>query len=517
MKKYFEEFRPVEYKGKGEAYLYPLIKELAEKITKIEHQFIGEAFIFEETNKLILAHILVEFAEDLHNDIGLWNSIENYNIDIFGTPLPLFIKSKEEIRECFDINRFKFFIYNIFELFDEETVMSPNHKDLAILAEEVAKFFKEKFVSIPKDSGIKKMLQQPNEFAWDVKRKMVWLSMNSYLFRNDFQEYVDQNNNGKKEIPVIEDFICQENTRWSGLGVIDIVARALDLSESKRNDVRSWYERLTCYYKVIDCKNNLLSLENLVNNQMYEVHIDYDNKVFKKDHIFFGSIVPFGQYYYWSGTQSVLGKLDNTIINKIKSDLVKKASNIVYRYDKILLEKAENTINIYYNDFKTFFSDDLVIFKDGLSFAAALQKIGRQKYETLPKEELSKVMRENNLKNPYPAINLPEHTLNSEDGIGVYFNSAEGMEIMTGFNNIKKGLSKKGINLNQDEKEAIRELIISSELSDSFVHRLTEEYGSESIAATYFIDNEVNSINYLLHKYKGHYFRNRYPQISYIN
>ena len=41
MKRNFEQFRPVEFKGKGEAYLYPLIKELAVKIIKLQEQFIG--------------------------------------------------------------------------------------------------------------------------------------------------------------------------------------------------------------------------------------------------------------------------------------------------------------------------------------------------------------------------------------------------------------------------------------------------------------------------------------------
>ena len=517
MKKNFEQFRPVEYKGKGEAYLYPLIKELAENITKLQEHFIEEALLLGETNVYILSHLLVEFAEDLHNDIGLWSSIESYNIDMFGTPLPLFIKSKEEITECFDINRFRFFIYNIFELFDVETMLSPSHRDLTLLAEEVAAYLKVKFATIPKDSGINKLLQKPDEFAWDVKRKLVWIALNSYLFRYNFLEYVNTHNNGKTEIPVIEDFICQENTGWSGLGVLDIVAGALDLPESKRNDVRSWYERLTSFYKVVASEKNRLSLENIVNNQLYHVHIDYDHKVFKTGHIFMGSLVPYGNYYYWSGLQNGLGKVGTDYINTLKKDIVKNASAIVYRYDKTLLAKAQNDIKTHYNDFKAFFKDDLVIYRDGKTLAAALQKKDRQKYEEMPKEELKKFMKKNNLKNPYPALNLPQHILEKEDGIGVYFNPDEGMEMMTIFNDVKSAFGKKGIKLNQDEKEAIRELIISGQISVNFVKRLIGQYGSESIAATFFIENEESSIYFLLHKYKGHFYRNRYPQLSYIN
>jgi hypothetical protein len=40
----------------------------------------------------------------------------------------------------------------------------------------------------------------------------------SYLFRSSFRNYV-VDHGGKSEIPVIDTFICQQTTAWSGLGV----------------------------------------------------------------------------------------------------------------------------------------------------------------------------------------------------------------------------------------------------------------------------------------------------------
>jgi hypothetical protein len=31
----------------------------------------------------------VDFAEDLHNDIGIWRAYERYTVQFFGTPLPI--------------------------------------------------------------------------------------------------------------------------------------------------------------------------------------------------------------------------------------------------------------------------------------------------------------------------------------------------------------------------------------------------------------------------------------------
>ncbi len=58
------------------------------------------------------------------------------------------------------------------------------------------------------------------------------------LFRLSCENYV-RDHGGKYDIPTLDDFLCQENTGWSGLGVIDILASTLDLTESQRRDLRS--------------------------------------------------------------------------------------------------------------------------------------------------------------------------------------------------------------------------------------------------------------------------------------
>ena len=99
-------------------------------------------------------------------------------------------------------------------------ILSPNHVDLEILSENISIFLKNVFKKVPKDSGLKKFLSQPNDYCWDFKRKLVWIGTNAYLFRYSCYRYVSEKNKGKMEIPIIDDFICQENTIWSGLGVI---------------------------------------------------------------------------------------------------------------------------------------------------------------------------------------------------------------------------------------------------------------------------------------------------------
>ena len=515
MKGQFEHFRPDGFVGKGDKFLFPLINQLEQKIAQLSRRFKDDTFDFDKVSSFIFSSLLVEFAEDLHNDFGLWNSIEEYNIDMFGTPLPTVIQRKEQITECFDVNRIKFFIINILDLFHEDMVLPPKNNELDIISRSVSNFLKEKFETIPKDSGIKHFLQQPNEYAWDIKGKLVWACTKSYLFRNHFFAYAKENNEGKFDIPILEEFMCQERTIWSGLGVLDIVAMTLNLDEKKKNNVRDWNERLTSFYRVKENKGHFLLMENLINNQSYHVHLSEHLKVFKIGEVFMGSLVPFGDYFYWSGMQQVFGKLSADQIKEAKNEFIEKGSKIVYRYDKELLAKAQKVIKERYDDFVSLYQDDLVIFKDGLSMAAAFQKYDRQKWETLSKEELKKLMEKNNSVNPFPQMDLPDYILNSTREIGVYNNPVEGIEIIIEFDDLKNGLQKHFMKLKEDERFAIWQLITSDNISVNYVHKLIKKYGSKSIATIFFIENEPKLIEYLLHKYKGHFYLNRYPTLSF--
>ena len=515
MKTDFKNNRPKGFNSKEDRFLIPIINGMEKLIASTQNQYVYDTIKLDKKLRQILSTLLIEFAEDLHCEIGLWKSLEFYNKQLFDTPLPLFVNNENEIKESFDVNRIKYFIHNIFFEFDPELIMAPNHNDLDLLSKNISEFLTEKFQNVPRISGIKEFLSQPNDFGWDFKRKLVWIGINSFLFRLSFNRYIVETNKGKMEIASIDDFVCQENTIWSGLGVTDLLAKTLDLPEKINNGVRSWYERYTSYYRVISSIDSTLILENIINETEYKVRLDTgQSKIFKVGNIIFGGIAPYGDYWYWSGVQHDCGKLDKINIDKLKKDFGRSASRIIYRYDKQLLSKAQEIIKQHHSDFVSFFGSDLMIFKDGLSMAAALQKKDRKKYESLSKEELEAHMKKHGLENPFPKMNLPDELLNSENGVGVYFNPDEGIEMMFGFDDLISGFKKNGAALSYDEGEAIRNFITSDAISPKFVKMMIDKYGAKSINDSFCINSEITNVNYLLRKYKGQYFRNKYPEIT---
>jgi len=82
-----------------------------------------------------------------------------------------------------------------------------------------------------------------------------------------------------------------------------------------------------------------------------------------------------------------------------------------------------------------------------------------------------------------------------------------------------RGFQKHGRDVHEDESEMIRQFLYSDAISPRFVRKLVQEYSDESIAAAFLIPRECAQyyLEYLLRRYKGHFYRNRYPSLTIVD
>ncbi len=514
----FFSHRPVGYISEGDKYLPHLVTELERVLAKTQQSLKYDTLQLSDSKLENLAGVLVEFAEDVHNNIGIWDNLERYNTKFFDTPLPFVLQNKEDMGQA-EINehRIQHFLWVLYSELNPQLILSPTHRDLKQLAEAAFNFLKGRMAKIPRGSSVNRFLSQPNKFGWDVKRKLIWLGTHSYLFRNSFRNYVEDHG-GKPEIPIIDDFVCQKTTSWSGLGVIDILASILDISEEQRLDLRSWYERHQAYYRILTNKGHISEVVNIINDTLYIVRISADKNPFEVGTIVLGNLIPWNGEWYWSGTQYTLDNVTEDALQELKTSFNRKYPEIVYRYCAEQAEKARQANEVQYHEFIKYHGNDLVIYPNGLSMAADHQKFLQLQWESKSKETIARATEKFKLKGPGPDMPFPRDLLENESGVGVYYNPDEGTEIMTGFNNIISGLKKKGANLNEDDEKGIRSFIWSDSISPKFVRRLTEKYGYESIEAVFLVRSShcEPNLDYLLRRYKGIYYRRRYPRISLV-
>ena len=91
----FRTHRPQRGFGRSERSLAKIAEDLTRFLTKAQRSLTYDTLHLSGRQRETLASLLVEFAEDLSHDIGIWRSLEAYNRDFFGTPLPCVLQPGE--------------------------------------------------------------------------------------------------------------------------------------------------------------------------------------------------------------------------------------------------------------------------------------------------------------------------------------------------------------------------------------------------------------------------------------
>src|SRR5919197_4538637 len=200
----FRIHRPQRGFGRSERSLAKLAEDLTRFLTKTQRSLTYETLHLSSRQRETLASLLVEFAEDLSHDIGIWQGLEAYNRDFFGTPLPCVLQP-DEIMDAEPINpeRMQFLLWTLYSELEPGLILAPNHQDLERLALWIAEFLSARLARLRYDSAVKTFLTTPNTYGWDVKRKLVWMGQHAYLFRLCCANYVSAQG-GKADIPTLD-------------------------------------------------------------------------------------------------------------------------------------------------------------------------------------------------------------------------------------------------------------------------------------------------------------------------
>src|SRR5262245_9369738 len=92
----FRAHRPNTQLGRSERALVSIDTDLTRFLSTAQRRLPFDTLHLSSRHREALAQILVEFAEDLHQDIGIWSGLERYNLDCFGTKLPCLVSSADK-------------------------------------------------------------------------------------------------------------------------------------------------------------------------------------------------------------------------------------------------------------------------------------------------------------------------------------------------------------------------------------------------------------------------------------
>ena len=81
--------RPDGYEGQGDSHLPKIVRRLRRVLAETQSRFAYNTLRLPTKALGDLAGILVDFAEDIHAGTGIWASYERYNVQFFGSALPI--------------------------------------------------------------------------------------------------------------------------------------------------------------------------------------------------------------------------------------------------------------------------------------------------------------------------------------------------------------------------------------------------------------------------------------------
>ena len=509
------QYRPAGFERPTNRHLARLRKELHSVLREAQSHLTFDTLHLRVPELKVLAEMLIEFAEDLHHDLGIWAAYESYNREFFGVPLPF---SRTDHPKGLHRDRVRHVLWVMYQELKTGLIIAPAHRDLEQMTDVAWTFLRAMAGEWPRESGLEAFLRSSNHYGWEVKRKLIWLGTQSYFFRVPFKRYLDENNRGRWEVGVVDDFLCQECTRWSGLGPIDILARGLEITEADRHDLRHWYERHASFYRVIAATADHLDTINIISDRPYHIRIDLLNSPFQVGHLVFGSLVPWRGEWYWSGEQELWRGDAISDIKSLRNTMKRKNSAILCRFWPEYEAQVRRRASEYHRQALARWGTDLVVYPDGLTMAAAWQRELQGTWDSRPQEEIKEVMRRHGLKKPRPEMKLPRDLLDHNGGIGVFLNPEEGKEILCNFTALVEGLKRRDGELRDQEKSAIEDLIEAETISPAFVRRVLTEHGNASVKAAYCLTWDVPDywLDYLLRTRKGRFYRKRYPSFSVI-
>ena len=281
--------------------------------------------------------------------------------------------------------------------------------------------------------------------------------------------------------------------------------------------LRGWYERHAAFYRIesLNVRGSqveTLDAVNLINDQTYRVRVELKRKtcVFQAGQMVYGSLVPWHDEWYWSGTQKTWENPPRDF-SSVKREFREKSSFIAYRYCPDLAQRAREFAAEHFADFVRFHGSDLALFPDGLSAAAAEQKRLRVFSEIKAGEDLEKILTKHGVKRPGQG-DYPRKFVENEKGVAVFYHEGEGVEMFTGYGILLSGLKKQDEPLTPDEMEILQAFVEEDAISPAFVRRVIRDVGSSGLEKLYFLTSGADGVEYLLRRFKGCYYRKRHSQ-----
>jgi len=502
MKREYGISRDPDFTTEGDRYLPTIQKLLEEYLTEIEYDTDFDYFPIPRKKRLFFAFMLTDFYHDLHCNIGIWSALENYNKRKFGTFLPMFVENDYVIKEKYDINRFRYFIFFSLRQLMPKYLIDHNEDEFDSYVGLIHNFMMQAFSAVPKNSGLKKMLSTKSNKYADFKTKAVYIGKDSYLFRNEYYDFLsdmDRQMVKKFEINYIDSFLRNYISKWSGVTPAELTAEIVKLPNDLKKDVNTWYDTNIALYKILDINKNIVKLQNAVTQVKYNVFTEIFPKVMVTGRYFHTTIVYYGKQWHWSGMQIMEPQVEEAI-NIMKTIEVYFVSPDYYKSNYTEINELWSKL---YEKFIKQNGTDFMILNNYQEIKTIIKNL--TKGETYQGK-------------PFIVNIINGGTIFAEQGIkeimknsktAFYITKEYGIQIFPHFDKFLEILEKDGIDLSDYDKGMIQFLMYDRLNHPVIYKKIFEIYGDKSLREALSIIYDFDYLEFFYNCFSGDLLRRR--------
>lgn len=496
-------------------YHHPWYRALAREVSRAMRKPVSSYLRRSELEWRTFASLTMDFVADITDTHSLWQGYESWNLRHFDIALPV---TEGAPGVGLTGVRLHHFVWKLLTVMAPDFSLPADHPDVRTLVETIGIFWEKRKARFSPISDSSAFCVGPNDSGWEVKGKLVTLGETAYFFRTLCNEYLRPHRGSDHEFGAVDDFLCQSCSPWSGMGPIDLLAEVLELPEERREDIRSWSQRHAAPYHVDTMEPNELLVTNLATDVQYHVERDFVALPFHAGTVLFGSLVPWSGRWRWSGMQRMLGEGKEGIkdAREFVGKMRQATGPVLCRYWPEYRQQVQEIAGeLHRAELEFYGGRDLVYFET----AKALTESKSTFFAEYRQKRLDDVQSPSpdTLPPPNADMELPDEVLGLA-GAALFLNPDEGAEMMFDYDVLVRALEKNNSALMEEERETLRDFIQSTAISAAFVRRVLQDKPSGSIKAEFGLNDDAPAywLEWLLHCWKGEYYRVRYPAVSVV-
>ena len=252
----YSSHRPRDHEGHGDSHLPKIVRRLRRALAETQSSFAHDTLRLPSSRLANSPASSSTFAEDLHDGTGIWAAYERYNIEFFGTALPLTAeRTAVGVRETSSRPLPPLPLGPVPDAHRRTDHLADAPGSPA--GRRCRQFLPVRCLRRCPQGLRREGVPRKRQRARLGREAEAGLARHALLHVPDDVRPLHGGAAGHESVDIAhtDDFVCQECTRWSGLGAIDILAGVLDISDDDRRDLRSWYERHAAFYKILSVEH----------------------------------------------------------------------------------------------------------------------------------------------------------------------------------------------------------------------------------------------------------------------